>query len=557
MRLYRAAIPAVLLVLAIVPELAAQSANSAPPIPTATVFGYRDFSREQQAEQKFLAVPDAKLAEEHLRTLTAAPHLAGTPEVRKTAEYVAQKFREAGLKTQIVEYKVWLNHPAEISMDVVAPPAAQHHGPQREQVSADPFQADPRVVMPYNSGSPSGDVEAEVVYANYGRPEDFKKLDELKIDVRGKIVLVRYGENYRGVKSFVAQEHGAAGVLIYSDPMDDGYFRGDKYPDGPWRPDSGVQRGSIGYMFFFPGDPTTPSIASLSSLPENRRILPERSPAQPKIPTTPLSYYDAQPMLENLAGPTVPHGWQGALPFTYHVGPGPARVKMHLKQDYQYRPIWDVIGKIPGSQQADSWVVAGNHRDAWVYGAVDPNSGTAAMLESVHGIGELLKSGWKPKRTLVFGSWDAEEEGLIGSTEWGEEHAEELKRAIAYFNMDVAVSGPKFGASAVPSLKQFLREVTKAVPSPAGGTVYEAWRRSNQAGSESFNPQETSGSTFRPPAAQARPDAAVGDLGSGSDYTVFLQHLGVPSTDIGSTGSYGVYHSTFDDFNWFKKFGDP
>jgi len=310
-------------------------------------------------------------------------------------------------------------------------------------------------------------------------------------------------------------------------------------------------------MFEFAGDPTTPGIAAVPSLPDSKRIPPQQSAQMPKIPTTPLSYADAWPILEHLGGPESPREWQGALPFTYHVGPGPAKVKIHLKQDYQYRTIWDVIGRIRGSELPDEWVVAGNHRDAWVYGAVDPNSGTAAMLESVHGIGELLKSGWKPKRTLVFGSWDAEEEGLIGSTEWGEEHAEELKQAIAYFNMDVAVSGPKFGASAVPSLKQFLREVTKAVPSPAGGTVYEAWRRSNQAGSESFNPQETSGSTFRPPAAQARPDAAVGDLGSGSDYTVFLQHLGVPSTDIGSTGSYGVYHSTFDDFNWFKKFGDP
>ena len=245
------------------------------------------------------------------------------------------------------------------------------------------------------------------------------------------------------------------------------------------------------------------------------------------------------------------------MPFTYHVGPGPVKVKLHLKQDFQFRTIWDVIGKIRGTDSPDEWVVSGNHRDAWVYGAVDPNSGTTAMLETVHGIGELLKSGWKPKRTLVFASWDAEEEGLIGSTEWGEQHADELAQAAAYFNVDVAVSGPKFGASSVPSLKQFLRDVTKSVPSPQGGTVYEVWRKATQSGNDTFNPQETSGSTFRPPAAQARTDVSVGDLGSGSDYTVFLQHLGVPSTDVGSTGSYGVYHSVFDNFNWFKKFGDP
>jgi N-acetylated-alpha-linked acidic dipeptidase len=228
---------------------------------------------------------------------------------------------------------------------------------------------------------------------------------------------------------------------------------------------------------------------------------------------------------------------------------------MHLKQDYQFRTIWDVIGKVRGTSSPDEWVVAGNHRDAWVYGAVDPNSGTAALLETVHGLGELLKSGWKPKRTIVFGSWDAEEEGLIGSTEWGEDHAQELGNADAYFNMDVAVSGKKFGASGVPSLKEFIREIAKAVPSPQGGTVYDTWKKTSQPSPENSRPQETS--TFRPPPAAPHSDVPVGDLGSGSDYTVFLQHLGVPSTDISSSGDYGVYHSAFDNFNWFKKFGDP
>jgi N-acetylated-alpha-linked acidic dipeptidase len=405
--------------------------------------------------------------------------------------------------------------------------------------------------------SPSGDVEAEVVYANYGSPEDFQKLAQMKIDVRGKIVLVRYGQNFRGVKVFVAQEHGAAGVIIFSDPADDGWKRGDKYPQGPWRPDTGAQRGSVGYMFQFPGDPTTPGVASVANLPESKRIPVDQSAQLPKIPSTPISYGDAWPLLEHLGGPESPRDWQGALPFTYHVGPGPVKVKLHVKQDFQFRTIWDVIGKVRGTDLPDEWVVSGNHRDAWVYGAVDPNSGTTAMLETVHGIGDLLKSGWKPKRTMVFASWDAEEEGLIGSTEWGEQYADQLAQAAAYFNVDVAVSGPKFGASSVPSLKQFLRDVTKSVPSPQGGTVYEVWRKATQSGSDTFNPQETSGSTFRPPAAQAHTDVSVGDLGSGSDYTVFLQHLGVPSTDVGSTGSYGVYHSVFDNFNWFKKFGDP
>jgi N-acetylated-alpha-linked acidic dipeptidase len=524
----------------------------------ARIFGFSNSTDEAALENRFLAVPDAKLAEEHLRILTQAPHMAGTPEDKATADYVAQKFRDAGLETEIVEYRVWMNYPAEVSVDMTAPAGVTMHGPTRERVVNDPYQDDPRVVTPFNSMSPSGDVEAEVVYANYGSPEDFKKLEQMHVDVRGKIVLVRYGQNFRGVKAFVAQEHGAAAVLIYSDPGDDGWRHGDKYPQGPWRPDTGVQRGSIGYMFQFPGDPTTPGIASVTSLPDSQRTPPEKSAQLPKIPTTPLSYADAWPILEHLGGPDSPRDWQGSLPFTYHVGPGPTKVKIHLKQDYQFRTIWDVIGKIRGSELPDEWVVAGNHRDAWVYGAVDPNSGTASMLESVHGVGELLKSGWKPKRTIVIGSWDAEEEGLIGSTEWGEQHESDLANAVAYFNMDVAVSGPKFGASSVPTLKQFIRDVTRVVPSPKGGTVYDDWRKSSQTGEDGERrPTQDIGSTDRVPAAQGGSEVPVGDLGSGSDYTVFLQHLGVPSSDVSSSGSYGVYHSVFDNFNWFKKFGDP
>jgi N-acetylated-alpha-linked acidic dipeptidase len=529
-------------------------ASGGPP----SIFGFRDASAESATEARFLAVPDPKLAEEHLRTLTKAPHMAGTPEDKETADYVAQKFREAGLDTETVEYKVWINYPSEISVDVTAPAGVEMHGPTREHVDGDAYSDDPRVVMPFNGMSPSGDVEAEVVYANYGTPEDFEKLSKLKVDVRGKIVLVRYGQNFRGVKVFVAQEHGAAGVIIYSDPADDGWRRGDKYPQGPWRPDTGVQRGSTGYMFEFPGDPTTPGIASVPSLPDSSRTPPQKSAQMPRIPVTPLSYHDVWPVLEHMTGVESPRDWQGALPFTYHVGPGPVKVKMHIKQDYQFRTLWDVIGRVRGSDLPDEWVVAGNHRDAWVYGAVDPNSGTVAMLEAVHGVSALLKAGWKPKRTLVFASWDGEEEGLMGSTEWVEQHEAELANAAAYFNVDVAVSGPKFGASAVPSLKEFLRDVARAVPSPKGGTVYDAWQKSEQPGAPSTqSPTEAIGDSRRAPAAQGKGDLPVGDLGSGSDYTAFLQHLGVPSTDISSTGPYGVYHSVFDNFAWFKKFGDP
>jgi len=528
------------------------------PAPSAPIFGFRDAGAESSIESRFIAVPDPKLAEEHLRTLTKVPHMAGTPEDKATADYVASKFHEAGLDTEIVEYKVWMNYPLEISVDLTAPAGVEMHGPTREHVNNDPYQDDPRVVMPFNGMSPSGDVEADVVYANYGTPEDFEKLDKLGISVRGKIVIVRYGQNFRGVKEFVAQEHGAAGVIIYSDPADDGWRRGDKYPDGPWRPDTGVQRGSVGFMFEFPGDPTTPGVASVPSLPDSRRVPPQQSAQMPKIPVTPLSYHDAWPILQHLQGPETPREWQGSLPFTYHVGPGPARVKMHLKQDYQLRTLWDVVGRVKGSELSNQWVVVGNHRDAWAYGAVDPNSGTAAMLESVHGIGELLKSGWKPKRTLVFCSWDGEEEGLIGSTEWVEQHGDDLRNAVAYFNVDVAVSGQKFGASAVPSLKQFLRDVTKAVPSPKGGTVYEAWQKASQPEAPATqSPTEAIGDSKRTPVAQVKTDVPVGDLGSGSDYTAFLQHAGVPSTDVSSSGAYGVYHSVFDNFAWFKKFGDP
>jgi N-acetylated-alpha-linked acidic dipeptidase len=525
--------------------------------PSWVISGFRDVGREQEIEKKFMAVPDPKLAEEHLRILTQAPHIAGSPEDKATAEYVASKFREAGLETAIVEYKVWFNYPVEIRVDMTAPAGVEMHGPRRERVDSDPFQHDPRIVTAYNAMSPSGDVEADVVYANYGSPEDFDKLKEMNVDVRGKIAIVRYGENFRGVKAFVAQERGAAGVIIYSDPKDDGYYRGDAYPMGPWRPASGVQRGSIGYMFQFPGDPTTPGIASTPSLLDSKRGSPAASEQMPKIPVTPLCYADASPILEHLGGPASPREWQGALPFTYHVGPGPAKVKMHLKQDYQFRTIWDVIGKVPGTSSPDEWVVAGNHRDAWVYGAVDPNSGTAALLETVHGVGALVKSGWKPKRTIVFGSWDAEEEGLMGSTEWGEDHARELANAAAYFNMDVAVAGKKFGASGVPSLKEFIREIAKAVPSPQGGTVYDAWKTASQPKDERYRSEESRNGNSRLPAAAFPGDVPVGDLGSGSDYSVFLQHLGVPSTDISSSGAYGVYHSAFDNFAWFKKFGDP
>jgi N-acetylated-alpha-linked acidic dipeptidase len=535
----------VFVLLALVPG--PQAPRSAAQASSATVFGYTDFSKEAAAEAKFLDAPNAKLAGEELKTLTAEPHMASTPEDHKTAEYVAEKFRAAGLETEIVPFRVLLNQPKVVRVEAFDATGKQlMTGPTREHVEGDPGQDDPRVVMPFNGSSGSGDVTGEVVYANYGRLEDFDQLAAQHVDLHGKIVIVRYGGNFRGVKVYIAEQRGAAGVLIYSDPQDDGYFKGDAYPIGPWRPETGVQRGSVQYLFKYPGDPETPGVASTPDLPDSSRISPDGN--QPHIISIPISYHDAAPILEALKGPGVPQGWQGALPFRYHVGPGGVRVHLVSQQDYQRRLIWDVVGKVRGAQYPDDWVVSGNHRDAWVYGAVDPNSGTAVMLEAVHGIGVLLKDGWRPKRTIVFCSWDAEEEGLIGSTEWVEQQAQTLDHAVAYFNTDVGVAGPDFNAAAVPSLKQFVREVTKSVPSPISGTVYQQWRLNRDKGDEHR-------ASNAPP--QPGEEVRVADLGSGSDFTPFLQHAGVPSTDVGSSGPYGVYHSTFDDYAWYVMNADP
>jgi len=570
---------------------------------TTQVFGYRDFTQQAKWDAAFLAIPDAKLAGEHLKTLTAEPHWASSPEDYKTALYVAEKFKAAGLHTDITPYKVLMNKPVKILIEafdasgnkLMSGPTPEHVDPNK--YGGDPFQDDPRILPAFNGSSPSGDVTAEVVYANYGTLADFQQLAKLGISVKDKIVLVRYGSNFRGVKVYIAQQYGAKGVLIYSDPADDGYFRGDAYPKGPYRPETGVQRGSILFLPIYPGDPTTPGFASTLDLPDSRRIPISDVRNLATIPANPLSYGDAEPILKALGGEESPRDWQGALPFTYHIGAGPSNatpngnpspgkvtVHMHLEQDIALRTIWDVIGTIDGTDptQKENWVVAGNHRDAWVYGAVDPNSGTAAMLEAVHGLGDLLKQGWKPKRRIVIGSWDAEEEGLIGSTEWAEQHEDHLAHAVAYFNTDVGVSGPHFDAAAVPSLKQFVREVTKEVPSPKGGTVYDQWktdqsmRRNPGKGTgkgmdmgEDFADDPASPPHTPAPSARQNPfnprspqssvdsDVHIGTLGSGSDYTPFIQHLGVPSTDVGSEGAYGVYHSVFDNYNWFIKFADP
>ena len=549
-------------------HLPAQQPAQPTPTPTpASVFGFRDFTQQSILDAQFLAVPDPKLAQQHLQALTAAPHWASSPEDYATALYVADHFKAAGLQTEIVPYSVLLNKPSSILIEAFD--ASGHKilsGPTREHVdlpansAALRFQDDPRVLPGFNGSSPSGDVTAPVVYANYGRLADFQRLTSLGVSVKGKIVLVRYGEDFRGVKVYLAQQYGAKGVLIYSDPSDDGSRSGQTYPGGPWRPDSGVQRGSVQFIPIYPGDPTTPGVASTPVLSASSRIpLDKLQYDLPNIPVNPLSSAEADPILRALTGPGAPRDWQGGLSFPYHLGDAaaPVTVHMHLVQDAQLRTIWNVIGKVPGVSDPDQWVIMGNHRDAWVYGAADPGSGTAAMLEAVHGLGVLLHQGWRPRRTIVIASWDAEEEGLIGSTEWVEQnitaqHSADPIHAVAYFNTDVAVSGPSFKAAAVPSLRGFLREIVAEVPSPAGGTVFQQWEKQ-----EGRNP--TSAQSANPAANDSRldPGPRVGELGSGSDYTPFLQHEGVPSTDIGSDGPYGVYHTVYDNYDWFARFADP
>jgi len=563
MPLRRAIAPALPTFLAVSLVVSSLPLNAQSPgaVPVPTIFGYNDFTKQSKIDAEFLAVPDAKLAGQHLKILTAKPHMASTKEDYETVEYVAQKFKAAGLVTEIVPYRVLINMPRKVSFEARSDSGMLlSSGPTPEHVANDPFQDDPRIVMPFNGSSGSGDVTGEVVYANYGRLEDFDQLAAQHVDLHGKIVLVRYGANFRGVKVYIAEQRGAVGVLIYSDPLDDGYFKGDAYPNGAWRPETGVQRGSVQYLFKYPGDPQTPGVASTPDLPDSARLDPLKTGNQPSIISVPISYHDAQPILQALKGPSVPKGWQGALPFSYHTGGSDAEtgVKIHLvsDQDYQVRTIWDVVGKIKGTEQPDNWVVVGNHRDAWVYGAVDPNSGTAAMLEAVHGFGALLKTGWRPKRTIMVASWDAEEEGLIGSTEWTEQHAKALEHAVAYFNVDVAVAGSEFSAEAVPSLKQFIREVTQQVPSPKGGTVYLQWKLAS-IGANAQKEQKDANTGHITHANAPSDDAPVGDLGSGSDFTPFFQHVGVPSTDIGSHGDYGVYHSVFDNYAWYTLNADP
>jgi N-acetylated-alpha-linked acidic dipeptidase len=515
-------------------------------------FSAEGAAAQRRREEQFLAVPAANAAREHSRRLTAEPHVAGTKEDYATAIYVREQMRSFGLAAELKEYDVLLPYPKRPAVLELIVPHRERLALKEAVIPEDPSSSNPKIIPLFNGYSPSGDVTAPLVYVNYGLPPDYEALKKLNVDVKGKIAIARYGNSFRGVKAKVAEQNGAVGLLIYSDPADDGYMQGDVYPKGPWRPETSAQRGSVQYLFQYPGDPLTPG---KPSIPGTERIKIEEATNLTHIPVQPLSYGDARRLLTPLRGPLRPAGFQGGLPLPYHVG-GTNDVRVHLKteMDYQIRKIWNVIARIDGTDEKDRWVIMGNHRDAWTFGAVDPNSGSTAMLEAARGFGQLLKNGWKPRRSLVLCSWDGEEYGLIGSTEWAEENAAELReKAVAYLNMDSAVSGPNFSASSVPSLWKLIRGATRDIRDPKSGkSVYQQWQDRFQGTLPEAELTDAESGTDR-----AIAEARIGALGSGSDYTPFLQHLGIPSLDMGFGGDYGVYHSAYDSFNWMSRFGDP
>jgi N-acetylated-alpha-linked acidic dipeptidase len=503
---------------------------------------------ERELEQKLQAIPDPAHAESNLRQLTKEPHLAGTEASHRVALWLRDQYASYGFDSQIVSYSVWLAKPVEVSLELTAPQQKLLATPE-EPVAEDKDTYDKRAVMAFNAYSPSADVTAPVVYVNYGTQEDYRALDAMGLSVEGKIVLARYGKCYRGIKTKLAEEHKAVGVILYSDPEDDGYDAGDMFPRGPWRPMSGVQRGSVEYTQIYPGDPLTPGVAATA---DAKRLNPKDATDLAHIPTIPANPQDGSAILSQLGGNHVPRNWQGGLPFTYHAGPGPAVAHIKLSMDYQQRPIYDVIAKLHGTSD-DEWVVLGNHHDAWVFGAVDPSSGTATMLETARSLGELAKSGWKPRRTIVMCEWDAEEEGLIGSTEWVEGNRAELQaKAVAYINTDVGVAGPNFSSSAVPSLKEFVRDATREVKNPTSGdSIYETWRDHDVHATAELTGLARTGAK-----SELSGETPMSALGAGSDFCPFLDFAGIPSVDVGFVGDYGVYHSLYDDFFWMKKFGD-
>jgi N-acetylated-alpha-linked acidic dipeptidase len=498
---------------------------------------------QRQREEQFRKIPDAARLKEYMEAMAGEPHVAGQPSSKKVADYALAKFKSFGLDAKLEEFEAMMPWPIETTVEVVGP--EKYTLRVKEPVLAeDPDSGDQTPL--YNAYSGDGNVTGEVVYVNYGMPSDYDRLKELGVDVKGKIVIARYGAGWRGIKPKVAYEHGAIGCLIYSDPRDDGYYAGDVYPGGPYRPEFGAQRGSVMDMPVHAGDPLTPGWGSEPGGKKNRI---EDSQTILKIPVLPISYGDAAPILRQLKGKVVPNEWKGALPFTYHVGPGPTQVHMNLRFEWKNRPLYNVVARIPGTTRPDEWIIFGNHHDAWVSGADDPISGASALMETARGLAEMLKTGWRPSRTIIFALWDGEEWGLLGSTEWAEKHDAELKqKAAVYINTDGTGKG-WLNAGGSHGLQQFMGEAAKDVMDPrTGKPVFDEARRRAVLGEPEGNRK----------AAEDDPSFRIAPLGSGSDFTPFLQHLTLSALNVGFGGESpgGVYHSAYDTIKWYQTYSD-
>jgi N-acetylated-alpha-linked acidic dipeptidase len=514
------------------------------------LFGYSAASSrtERQWEEKLRAIPSPDNLRAYMQRLSARPHHVGSPYDKDNAEWLASKFKEFGLDTHIEQFDVLFPTPKDRLVELVEGGPKFVAKLQEPALPQDPTSnQQPEQLPTYNAYSIDGDVTAPLVYVNYGVPEDYEQLERLGISVSGKIVIARYFHSWRGIKSKVAAEHGAIGCLIFSDPHEDGFVQGDTFPAGPYRPLDGVQRGSVADMPTYPGDPLTPGVGATK---DAKRLKIEDAPTITKIPVLPISYADAQPLLAALTGPVAPENWRGGLGITYHVGPGPAKVHLRVKSNWDIKPIYDVIGKIPGSIFPDEWVIRGNHHDGWVNGAEDPISGQVALMEEARALGELVKAGWKPKRTIIYCAWDGEEPGLLGSTEWAEQHYDELRaHAVAYINSDGNGRG-YFGVEGSHTLEKFINDIARDIPDPESKLT--AWKR------QQLHEIATAKSAEQREEIRKRADLRIPALGSGSDYTAFLQHDGVASLNIGFGGEDegGIYHSIYDDFYWYTHFSD-
>ena len=514
-------------------------------------FGFTQISNDSKLkswEEKFREIPKSSNLDEYMKILTARPHHVGSDFDKKNAEWILSKFKEWGFDAHIETFNVLFPTPKERLVEMISPTKFTAKL-QESPIKVDPTssQTDEQLLT-YNAYSIDGDVTGKVVYVNYGIPSDYEYLERLGISVKEKIVIARYGASWRGIKPKVAAEHGAIGCLIYSDPRDDGYFQGDAYPKGPWHTADAVQRGSVIDAPQYAGDPLTPGVGATK---DAKRLKLDEVKVFTKIPVLPISYNDALPILSSLDGPVAPENWRGALPITYHIGSGPAKVHMKISSNWDMKKIYDVIAKISGSEFPDEWIIRGNHHDAWVNGAKDPVSGLSVLLEEARSLGELLKQGWKPKRTVIYCAWDGEEEGLLGSTEWVEEHADELsKKTAIYINTD-GIGRGFIGVSGSHSLEHFISDVTKDITDPETNlTIWKRKQLNDISNAETIEDKNK---------IRQRDDFKIGALGTGSDYTAFLDFLGIASLNLGfgGEGGYGVYHSVYDDYYWYKNFGDP